>query len=51
MDYTQAIGVTVSRATAYREIDRHGCSWEEFLYDVGDKKEYQGYEVLDWLGY
>lgn len=51
MDYNEAIDTTVSRAEARREIEKHCCSWAEFLQDVGDREEYEGYEVLDWLGY
>lgn len=33
------------------EIQKHDASWEEFLNDVGRKEEYEGSEILDWLGY
>jgi len=51
MTYDEAIDTTITRTTAKREVLRHGCSWAEFLHDVGDREEYQGHEVLDWLGY
>ena len=51
MTYTEAYYVTVSRVEAKREIERHGCNWLEFINEVGDKQEYEGSDVLDWLGY
>ena len=57
MTYEQAMGATVSRQEAAVEIARHptgghaGEDWDIFLAEVGDKVEYTGAEVLDWLGY
>lgn len=51
MNYDEAHDATVSRACARREILKHGADWQEFLTEVGDKPEYVGAEVLDWLGY
>ena len=52
MNYLEAIEATVSRETAKREIAKHDCDgWEVFLSEIGDKAEYQGHEILDWLGY
>ncbi len=53
MNYEDACEATVSREEARREIDRHDCDggFDAFLADVGDKPEYTGAEVLDWLGY
>lgn len=52
MNYEDAIGEIVTREEARREIAKHdGEGFEEFLADVGDKPEYTGQEVLDWLGY
>ena len=54
MSYDDACEVMVSREQARREIAKHGQGAEgfaEFLADVGDKPEYEGREVLDWLGY
>ena len=52
MDYFEALEVTVTRAEAKAEIDKHsGEGWEQFLLDVGDRPEYEGWEILDWLGY
>ena len=45
---------TVSKATALRELDNHGMSQKDvdlFLKEVGNKEEYEGSEVLNWLGY
>ena len=54
MNYDEAVEATVSKAEAKREIQKHdwdGDAWETFLEDVGEKEEYLGQEVLDWLGY
>jgi len=52
MDYDEAIEAMVSREQARREIAKHDCEgFYQFLQDVGDKLEYAGWEVLDWLGY
>lgn len=45
-------GVKVTRAQALREVRKHGASEAEFLAEVGDKPEYDGFrDVLQWLGY
>lgn len=52
MDYEEAMEATISRKEAMREIAKHDCEgWSAFIADVGDKYEYTGAEVLDWLGY
>jgi hypothetical protein len=51
MDYETAIRETVSRETAIREIEWHGCDACEFIEDMGDKPFYPGSDVLGWLGY
>lgn len=51
MDYTQACIATISRAAALAEVKRHHCSTTDFLADVGDRAEYLGSDVLNWLGY
>lgn len=51
MTYDEAIAATVSRAEALSEVRKHGIAPAEFLEEVGDKPEYTGKEVLDWLGY
>lgn len=53
MPYEEATDAqtTVSRSEAQFEIEQHGCDFDEFLRDCGDKPEYKGAEVLGWLGY
>jgi len=59
MDYEDALEALVTRDEARHEIDKHvipdddspQATWERFLREVGDKQEYRGSEVLDWLGY
>jgi hypothetical protein len=48
-----AEGVTITKARALRELDRHGVSDEapQFLADCGDCAEYDAGAVLAWLGY
>ena len=49
----EALDLEVTRAEAIAEIDRHDVEGGSaaFLVEVGDKPEYIGSEVLDWLGY
>lgn len=49
--YEEAAEATVTRAEAAAEIARHDADFSAFLAEVGDKEEYEGREVLDWLGY
>ena len=51
MNYDEAIHATVTRAEAIAEIKQHGVSVQEFFNEVGDRSEYLGADVLDWLGY
>lgn len=53
MDYSEACENTFSREEARLEIAKHETDggFELFLKEVGDKEEYGGKEVLDWLGY
>lgn len=53
MTYEDAMEEVVTRAEAKAEIDKHDVpgGWELFLAEVGDKTEYEGSEVLNWLGY
>lgn len=52
MNYDEAAEATVSREQARREIAKHDCEgFTQFLEDCGDKPEYEGREVLNWLGY
>jgi len=51
--YEDACEATITRAEAESEIAKHDCEggFTAFLVDVGDRAEYTGQEVLDWLGY
>ena len=51
--YEDACLARVTRSQAKAEIDRHDIDggFEQFLLDVGDRDQYLGKEVLDWLGY
>jgi hypothetical protein len=51
--YEDACEEIVTRAEAEAEIAKHDCDggFPAFLTEVGDRPEYQGNEVLDWLGY
>lgn len=53
MDYETALTATVTRAEARREIGRHDVEggFAAFLVEVGDRSEYTGADVLNWLGY
>ncbi|UAJ12963.1 hypothetical protein [Polymorphobacter megasporae] len=49
----EAWDVEISRAEAIAEIDKHDVEGGSaaFLAEVGDKQDYRGAEVLEWLGY
>lgn len=51
--YESAIGVTITKARAYKEFVTHGavCDWVEFVVWAGDKETYLAEDVLGWLGY
>jgi len=51
MGYYEALEAVVSRKEAFREIKKHNLQVSDFIEEVGDKEEYTGKEVLDWLGY
>jgi hypothetical protein len=53
MNYHDACEEIVSRDEARIEIERHDTDggFAVFLEEVGDRPEYTGQEVLDWLGY
>lgn len=51
MDYYEAMQATVTKAQAAREIKKHDLEMVDFIAEVGDKEEYDGEEVLAWLGY
>jgi hypothetical protein len=46
-----AKGITILKARAYKEVKDHGCDWQEFIKDMGDKESYKATHVLQWLGY
>ncbi len=51
MTYEEAVNTTITASEARTEIEKHDCSWSEFLEDIGEKQNYTGSEVLGWLGY
>ena len=55
MSYDEAVEATISRAQALREIAKHDIGEPDaaalFFQEVGDRPEYTGAEVLNWLGY
>ena len=51
MTYEEAIEVTVSKQEARIEIEAHSLSFDDFVNECGDADEYEGSEVLSWLGY
>ncbi len=52
-DEEWARSITVTRDEAKREIDKHMSDggFDQFLKECGDRPEYKGSKVLDWLGY
>lgn len=51
MSYQEALKEIISRQRAISFVKDHGVILDEFFAEVGDKEEYTGKEVLDWLGY
>ena len=51
MTYEQAIEAVVTRREAIDEIAAHGLDFSDFVEEYGNREEYQGADVLDWLGY
>jgi hypothetical protein len=51
LTYDDAVGAVVSKAEAVAEIRRHGHDPAEFFAEIGERDQYVGFEVLDWLGY
>jgi hypothetical protein len=51
MHYEEACTSIVSRKEALDEVAAQGSDRSEFLADLGDKAEYLGGDVLEWLGY
>jgi hypothetical protein len=51
MPYEEALEATVSAQEARDEIKAHGLDFEDFADEVGWREEYEGAEVLAWIGY
>jgi len=51
MTYQEALEATVSRVEARREIAAHEASFGEFEAEYGEHDEYEGADVLCFLGY
>lgn len=51
MNEWDAREVDVTAGEARAEIELHGHLWADFVRDCGNKPEYSGAQVLDWLGY
>ena len=51
MGYSEAIEYTVTKEEARKEIRLHGLRFRDFTSDLGNKQNYSGSEVLNWLGY
>ena len=51
MNLEEAMDSTVTYDEAVSEIQKHSCSVDEFIQEVGTKPEYKGSQVLHWLGY
>ena len=51
MDYHEACEATVSRQEARLEVEAHDAPFQEFVLERGDRDEYYGYEILNYLGY
>jgi hypothetical protein len=51
MRLEEAMDAVVSKAEAITEIRRHNQDPAEFFREVGERDEYVGSEVLEWLGY
>lgn len=51
MRYEQAIQTIVTKEEVKKEIRLHGLRFRDFAEDLGNKPNYSGLEVLNWLGY
>ena len=51
MDYYEACEAIVSRREVQWELEQHDATFEEFVLEYGDREEYLGKDVLDFLGY
>ena len=51
MNYEDSIIAKVSFTEARLEIEAHGCNMSDFCEEFGQHDNYQGCDVLAWLGY
>ena len=51
MNYFEACEAIVSRCEAKREIEDHNTEFDAFVEIYGDCEEYNGRDVLNFLGY
>ncbi len=51
MTYDEAMTSNVTAAEAKREVLNHGVLWSDFTKEYGEFEEYEGADVLGWLGY
>ncbi len=51
MTFDEAMDATVTKAEAVAEIRRHDQDPRDFFAEIGEQDEYQGSEILEWLGY
>jgi hypothetical protein len=51
MEYLEAIEAVVTIEEAKREIALHGANFDDFAAEYGRNDEYDGADVLGWLGY
>jgi len=51
MTFEEAMDAIVTKAEAAAEIRRHYQDPADFFSEAGERDEYQGSEVLEWLGY
>ena len=51
MNYTEAMKSKISLLVANIEIKKHNLEFRDFINECGDKSEYIGCEILNWLGY
>ena len=51
MNYTEAMKSKITRLEDKIEIKKHNLEFRDFINECGDKSEYIGCEILNWLGY
>jgi hypothetical protein len=51
MSYLEALEANITKAEAIQEIRKHSLDPAEFFAEVGERDEYIGEEILNWLGY